>query len=178
MLGDHADAELLATQRARDRLQLAAKTDLTRVATFMYGRELSNRPYPEIGVSEPHHPLSHHGYDAEKLAKLGKLNTFHMRLFARFVERLRSIPDGDGSLLDHTLMLYGSGMSDSNLHLPYDVPTIVFGGATFGVKGGRHVRHPKGTPLSNLQIALLDKMGVPVDHFGDSTGKLGGLAEI
>jgi hypothetical protein len=157
---------------------LALQADLTRISTFMVGRELSVRTFPEIGVPEQHHGLSHHQDQPEKLEKQAKINVYHLTLLTHFLKKLQDTPDGDGSLLDHTLMLYGSGMSDSNLHLPYDVPTIVFGGSTFGVKGGRHVRHPKGTPLSNLQIALLDKMGVPVDHFGDSTGKLGGLAEI
>jgi hypothetical protein len=157
---------------------LALQADLTRISTFMMGRELSVRTFPEIGVPEQHHGLSHHQDQPEKLEKQAKINVYHLHLLSHFLERLQSTPDGDGSLLDHTLMLYGSGMSNSNLHLPYDVPTIVFGGATFGVKGGRHVRHPKGTPLTNLQITMLDKMGVAVDRFGDSTGRLGGLSEI
>ncbi len=151
---------------------LALQADLTRISTFMVGRELSVRTFPEIGVPEQHHGLSHHQDQIEKLEKQAKLNVYHLQLFTHFLERLASTPDGEGSLLDHTLMLYGSGMSNSNLHLPYDVPTIVFGGSTFGIKGGRHVRHPKGTPLTNLQLSLLDKMGVPADRFGDSTGRL------
>ena len=151
---------------------LALQADLTRISTFMVGRELSVRTFPEIGVPEQHHGLSHHQDQIEKLEKQAKLNVYHLQLFTHFLERLASTPDGEGSLLDHTLMLYGSGMSNSNLHLPYDVPTIVFGGSTFGIKGGRHVRHPKGTPLTNLQLSLLDKMGVPAERFGDSTGRL------
>lgn len=157
---------------------LALQADLTRITTFMMARELSVRTYPEIGVPDQHHGLSHHQDNVEKLEKLAKINALHMQLFANFLEQLHNTKDGDGSLLDHTLVLYGSGMSDSNKHLPYDVPTIVFGGKMFNVTPGRHVRHPKGTPLTNLQIALLDRMGVPIDSFGDSTGRLGGLSDL
>lgn len=151
---------------------LALQADLTRISTFMVGRELSVRTFPEIGVPEQHHGLSHHQDQPEKLEKQAKLNSYHLQIYTQFLERLAATPDGDGSLLDHTLLLYGSGMSNSNLHLPYDVPTIVFGGSTFGIQSGRHVRHPKGTPLANLQLSLLDKMGVRVEQFGDSTGVL------
>lgn len=151
---------------------LALQADLTRISTFMMGRELSVRTFPEIGVPEQHHGLSHHQDQLEKLEKQAKLNAYHLQLYSHFLTRLRDTPDGEGSLLDHSLLLYGSGMSNSNLHLPYDVPTIVFGGSTFGIKAGRHVRHPKGTPLTNLQLALLDKMGLSEDRFGDSTGRL------
>ena len=151
---------------------LALQADLTRISTFMVGRELSVRTFPEIGVPEQHHGLSHHQDQLEKLEKQAKVNTFHLQIYTHFLERLAATPDGEGSLLDHTLLLYGSGMSNSNLHLPYDVPTIVFGGAAFGIRAGRHVRHPKGTPLANLQLGLLDKMGVRVEQFGDSTGVL------
>jgi hypothetical protein len=144
----------------------------------MIAKEQSNRPYPEIGVAEPHHPLSHHQNNPEKLAKLAKVNALHMQLFAHFLKKLQTTPDGDGSLLDHTLLLYGSGMSNSNLHLMWDVPTMVVGGSEFGIKGGRHIRHPKGTPLANLQLTLLDKMGVRVDKFGDSTGKLNLVSDL
>ncbi len=151
---------------------LALQADLTRISTFMMGRELSVRTFPEIGVPEQHHGLSHHQDQLEKLEKQAKLNAYHLQLYTHFLTRLRDTPDGEGSLLDHSLLLYGSGMSNSNLHLPYDVPTIVFGGSTFGIKAGRHVRHPKGTPLTNLQLALLDRMGLSEDRFGDSTGRL------
>ncbi|MEQ1897562.1 MAG: DUF1552 domain-containing protein [Vicinamibacterales bacterium] len=151
---------------------LALQADLTRISTFMMGRELSVRTFPEIGVPEQHHGLSHHQDQLEKLEKQAKLNAYHLQLYSHFLTRLRDTPDGEGSLLDHSLLLYGSGMSNSNLHLPYDVPTIVFGGSTFGIKAGRHVRHPKGTPLTNLQLALLDRMGLSEDRFGDSTGRL------
>jgi hypothetical protein len=161
-----------------DLLVLAYQTDLTRVGTYMMGKEQSNRAFPQIGVSEPHHPLSHHQNNPEKLARLGKINVLHMTLFAQFLEKLQATPDGDGSLLDHTALLYGSGMSDSNLHLMWDVPAMVVGGQAIGMKGGRHVRLPKGTPLTNLQLTLLDRVGVRVDEFGDSTGKLNLLSEV
>ena len=157
---------------------LALQADLTRITTFMMARELSVRTYPEIGVPEQHHGLSHHQNLLEKLEKQAKLSMYHLRLFSHFLDRLAGTPDGDGSLLDHTLIFFGSGMSNSDLHLPYDVPTVVFGGPLYGVKGGRHVRHPKGTPLTNLQIALLDRMGVAVEKFGDSTGRIGGLSDL
>jgi hypothetical protein len=161
-----------------DLLTLAFQSDLTRVSAFMIGRELSSRAFPEIGVPEPWHPLSHHANNPEKLAKQAKLNAYHMSLFAHLLEKMRAIPDGDGSLLDHTVFLYGSSMSDSNLHRMYDVPTLVVGGPAARIKGGRHVRYKAGTPLANLQLSLLDKVGVRVDQFGDSTGKLDLLAEI
>ena len=151
---------------------LALQADLTRVSTFMMARELSVRTYPEIGVPDQHHALSHHQDQLEKLERQAKVNVFHMELFSHFLKALNAARDGEGTLLDHTTILYGSGMSNSNVHLPYDVPTIVFGGSLFGVKGGRHVRFPKGTPLTNLQLTLLEKMNVRVDKFGDSTGAL------
>jgi len=155
-----------------DLLALAYQSDLTRVATVMYGRESTLRTFPEIGVPESWHPLSHHQRDPVKLAKQAKLNTFHMKLFASFLERLASIPEGDGSLLDSTTFLYGSGMSDSDLHYPLDLPVLVVGGRTAGIRGGRHVKYEKGTPLANLQLTLLHKLGVPADHFGDSNNEL------
>ena len=151
---------------------LALQADLTRVSTFMMARELSVRTYPEIGVPDQHHALSHHQDQIEKLERQAKLNVFHMELFSHFLKALSSARDGEGTLLDHTTILYGSGMSNSNVHLPYDVPTLVFGGSLFGFTGGRHVRFPKGTPLTNLQLTMLEKMNVHVDRFGDSTGTL------
>jgi hypothetical protein len=155
-----------------DLMALAYQTDMTRVATFLYGREQSNRTYPEIGVPDPHHPVSHHQDRPDQLEKLAKINLFHMTLFAHFVERLRSTPDGDGSLLDHSLILYGAGLSNSNIHLHHDLPILLLGGASGGIAGGRHVRLPKDTPLANLHLTLLDRVGVPVDRLGDSTGRL------
>lgn len=155
-----------------DLLALAFQSNLTRVATFLTARELSNRIYPEIGITEPHHPLSHHMYDPQKLAKQAKLNVFHLRLFSHFLKRLKSIEDGDGTLLDHTMMLYGSGMGDSNAHNPLQVPTIVVAGEGTGIKTGQHIRVPRGTPLANLQMGLLERMGCTVEKFGDSNGTL------
>ncbi len=151
---------------------LALQADMTRISTFMMARELSVRTYPEIGVPDQHHALSHHQDQLEKLERQAKLNVFHMELFTHFLKALNSAKDGDGSLLDHTMILYGSGMSNSNVHLPYDVPTVVVGGKLFGITPGRHVRHPKGTPLTNLQLGMLEKMNVRVDRFGDSTGTI------
>ena len=152
---------------------LAYQADLTRIITFMLGHELSGRTYPEIGVSDAHHPISHHRNDPELIAKLAKINTYHLTLFASFVEKLRSTPDGDGSLLDHVMILYGAGMSDSNRHSPYELPILLVGGGAGQLKGGRHIRYPEGTPLANLHLTLLDKLGVPVERLGnDSTGRL------
>jgi hypothetical protein len=155
-----------------DLLLLAYQTDLTRVSTFMLSRELSGRSYPEIGITEGNHPLSHHQNDPEKTAKQAKLNTFHMKLYAYFLDKMKATPDGDGSLLDHTVMLYGSGMSDSNLHWPGNLPTLIVGGRKLGIPTGRHVKFPGGTPLANLHLALMDKFGVRMESFGDSKGRL------
>ena len=148
---------------------LAYQCDLTRVATFLMLREASVRSFPEVGVPDSYHPLSHHQNDPEKLARQAKVNAFHLKLFARFLARLGSTPDGDGSVLDHTLLLYGSGMSDSNLHMPANIPTLLVGGPALGLQGGRHLRYPEGTPLASLQLALLDKLGVHIDQFGNSS---------
>jgi len=146
---------------------LAFQSDLTRVTTFMMAREISGRTYPEIGVFEAHHPTSHHQNDRNKLTSLTKINTFHTTLFAYFLDRLRSTPDGDGSLLDHAALLYGGGMSDSDAHSPNNLPILVAGGAAGPVKGGRHIRYSKEV-LANLHLTLLDKVGVPVEHIGNS----------
>lgn len=155
-----------------DLLALAFQADLTRVATFMMGHEVSSRAYPEIGVPDAHHPISHHQGDAEKIAKCAKVNLFHMQVFSAFLERLRTTPEGDGSLLDNSILLYGSGMSDGNVHAHLDLPVLLAGGAAGQLKGGRHVRVPKGTPVANLHVTVLDRLGVPLDRFGDSTGAL------
>jgi hypothetical protein len=156
-----------------DLVTIAYQTDLTRVFSFLLGREASNRAYPEVGVPDAHHPLSHHQDNPEKMARLAKLNTFHLKLFARFVEKLQAIPDGDGTLLDHTIALYGSGMGDTNLHSALDLPTAVVSGSRIDIRTGRHVRYPidEGR-LTNLQLTLLEKLGLRVEHFGDSTGTL------
>ena len=155
---------------------LAYRTDLTRIQTFMLGRELSARQYPEIGVPDAHHPTSHHTNDPEKIASYGKINAFHTRLFAYYVDKLRATPDGDGSLLDHIVLLYGSGMSDGNAHATGNLPVVVMGGGAG--KGGRHIRYPDDTPLPNLHLTLLDRMGVHIDTLGDSTGRLEHLALV
>jgi len=151
---------------------LAFQANITRVVTFQLTREESNRTYPEIGVADPHHPTSHHGNDPEKLAKLAKINTFHMSLFADFLQKLKATPDGDGSLLDHTVYVYGSGMGNSSLHDHERLPMLVAGGAATGLKGNRHIRYEKGMDLANLHLTLLDRVGVHLDSFGDSTGEI------
>ncbi len=150
---------------------LAWQGDLTRVITFQLARETSNRTYPEIGVSDPHHPLSHHGNDPEKIARMAKINAHHVSLFAYFLDRLRQTPDGDGSLLDHSALLYGSGIGNPNIHDHTDLPIIVAGGAMAGLKHGRHIRYERATPLANLHLTLLDKVGVKIDSFADSNGR-------
>lgn len=157
---------------------LAYQSDLTRVITFMMAREASQRAYPEIGVADPHHPLSHHQNKSEKLAKLAIINAFHARLFAHFLEKLRATPDGEGSLLDNVAIVYGAGMSDSNQHLHSDLPILLAGGAAGQIKGGRHLRYPEDTPVTNLLLTLLDKVGVPAESVGDSTGRLVHLSGV
>jgi hypothetical protein len=161
-----------------DLIALAFQSDLTRVATFMIGREMSVRTFPHIGIAEPHHPLSHHQDNPEKLAKQAKLNAYHVKLFSRLVEKLATSTEGDGSILDHSIVLFGSGMSDSNIHAALNLPTLVLGGAAGQLKGGRHLKYPSGTPLTNLQLSLLEKMGLRMDRFGDSTGTLNLLTDI
>jgi hypothetical protein len=156
---------------------LALQGDVTRVITFQLARETSTRTYPEIGVPDPHHPLTHHGNDPAKVAKMAKINTFHVSLFADFIAKLRDTPEGDGSLLDHSLYLYGSGMGNPNLHDHVNLPILVAGGAAGKMRGGRHIRYEKPTPLANLHLTLLDKVGVPLDSFADSRGKIDGLFE-
>ena len=151
---------------------LAFQIDRTRVATFMAGHELSGRTYPEIGVPDAHHPLSHHRGVPAALEKLTKINTHHVSLFAEFLEKLHATPDGDGSLLDHVMIVYGAGMSDSNSHSPYNLPILLAGGGAGQLPGGRHLQYPEGTPLANLHVSLLDKLGAPIERIGDSRGPL------
>ncbi|MFM9937705.1 MAG: DUF1552 domain-containing protein [Novosphingobium sp.] len=153
---------------------LAMQADLTRVATFMTGREISNRTYPEIGVPDSHHMLSHHGKNPQKMAQLAKINRYHMEFFAYALKRLKETRDGSGSLLDSTLVIRGSAFGDSNEHDFMDLPVVVAGGL---VKGGRHLVAEKGTPMSNLMLAGLNLLGVPARAFGDSTAPLAGLAD-
>ena len=154
---------------------LAYQCDLTRITTFMMGREFTGRQYPEIGVPDAHHPISHHQGDRDKLAKLLKINTFHTTLFAYFLDKLRSTADGDGTLLDHVTLLDGAGMSDGNAHDPHNLPILLVGASGGQGKGGRHIRYSKGTPLANLHLTVLARLGVRVDRLGDSTGELNDL---
>jgi hypothetical protein len=151
---------------------LALQGDVTRVITFQLARETSTRTYPEIGVAEPHHPLTHNGGDPEKLAKVGKINAFHVSLFAYFLDKLKSTKDGAGTLLDHSVYMYGSGMGNPDVHDHVNLPILVAGGAAGSLKGGRHIKYDKPTPLANLHLTLLDKAGVRLDHFADSQGKI------
>jgi len=155
-----------------DLLALAYQTDMTRVSTFMLGKEVSVRAYPEIGVPDAHHPVSHHQNNPEQMAKLGRINAFHVQQFAYFLKRLQSTPDGDGTLLDQSMLLYGSGISDSNVHLHDNLPLVLVGGAGGQIKGGRHVAVPKDTPVTNLFVTMLDRLGVPIDRIGDSNGRI------
>jgi hypothetical protein len=157
---------------------LAYQSDLTRVITFMYGREQTDRPYPQIDVPEPHHSLTHHQNDPMKMEKCTKIQLYHVKLFADYLEKLRKTPDGDGSLLDHMMLLYGGGISNSDRHTHGPLPTLLLGGGGGTIKGGRHLVYPEDTPLTNLQLTLLNKMGVPAEKLGDSTGQFNELSEL
>jgi hypothetical protein len=150
---------------------LAYQCDLTRVITLMVGHEHSGMTYPQIGVPDAHHPISHHQQEPEKVAKVAKINAYHMQMFARYLEKLQATPDGDGTLLDHMTMMYGAGMADSNSHSPIDIPMILAGGGAGNLKGGRHIRF-KNMPLANLHLTLLDQLGVNWDKIGDSNGRV------
>ena len=156
---------------------LAMQADITRVMTFQLARETSTRTYPEAGVPEPHHPLTHHGNNPIKIEKVSRINAFHVSLFAGFLEKLKSTKEGDGSLLDNSLYLYGSGMGNPNVHDHTNLPIIVAGGAAGGLKGGRHIKYAEPTPLANLHLTLLDKVGVRIDRFADSSGLVTELTE-
>jgi hypothetical protein len=154
---------------------LAFQADITRVSTFMLARENSKQPYPEIGIAEEHHAVSHHGNVPARMALYSKINAYHVEQLAYFVKKLDSIHDGDGTLLDHSIVMYGSGMSDGNVHNNYSLPVVVLGGRSQGLGGNRHIRATKGTPLANLSLTLLDKLGVRIDHYGDSSGEVDSL---
>ena len=154
---------------------LAFQADLTRVFSFLFTRETTVRAYPEVGVSDAHHQISHLINDPEAVANVARVNAYHMSLFASFLERLRATPDGDGNLLDNVLIVYGAGIGNANLHSHDDLPIALVGGGGGRVRGDRHLVLPKDTPLANLYLTLLDKLDVPVDRFGDSTGRLHGL---
>ncbi len=152
---------------------IAFQADLTRVITFMMAREGSDRSFRQIGISDGHHPLTHHQNDPEKIEKVTQINSYHVKMLAYYLEKLRSTPDGDGSLLDHSMVLYGSSICDGNAHTHHDRPLVLVGGAAGQLKGGRHLRYPKETPMNNLLLTILDKAKVPVpEKLGDSTGEL------
>jgi hypothetical protein len=157
---------------------LALQGDVTRVITFQLARETSNRTYTEIGVPDPHHPLTHHGNDPEKIARMAKINAFHVSLFAYLLEKLKSTPEGDGTLLDHALYLYGSGMGNPNVHDHVNLPILVAGGGAGRLKGGRHLKFADPTPLANLHLTLLERVGVRMDAFADSTGTIDELLSL
>ncbi len=156
---------------------LAMQGDVTRVMTFQLARETSNRSYTEIGVPDPHHPLTHHGNDPKKVERMAKINAFHVSLFAYYLEKLKSTPEGNGSLLDHSLVLYGSGMGDPNIHDHVNLPILVAGGAP-AQKGARHITYAEPTPLANLHLTLLERVGVRMDAFADSKGRVDELLSL
>jgi Protein of unknown function (DUF1552) len=151
---------------------LAFQADITRVSSLMMARENVNRSYPEIGLPEAHHSISHHGNNPEKMKAYTKLNTYHVETLTYYLNKLKSIPEGDSNLLDNTIVLFGSGMSDGNVHNNFNVPVIVVGGQALQVKGNRHAKYPKGTPLANLMLGVMDRFGVQADKFGDSTSEI------
>jgi hypothetical protein len=169
-MGDDEHAKLMF-----DLQFLAYQADVTRVVSFLVAREQSQRTYPYIGVPNGHHDMSHHQNNPEKMAQNSKINAYHVSLLARLVERMRATPDGDGSLLDHAMLLYGSGMGEGDIHSPHDLPTILVGGGCGTLRGGRYLTPPANTPLMNLGLSLLDKAGVELDAVGDSTGRLADL---
>jgi hypothetical protein len=149
------------------------QADITRVSSFMIGREVSGRSYPEIGVPDAHHPLSHHGNDAEKIAKLTKINTLHMEQVAYYLKRMSETKEGEGNLLDHTLVMAGASLADPNRHDHRDLPVFVAGGL---IKGDRHVTVDKDTPMTNMMLSMMDTLGVEVHSIGDSSGRLSSFA--
>jgi Protein of unknown function (DUF1552) len=151
---------------------LAFQGDMTRVATFMVGHEMGGRAYPELGFGDQHHSLTHHQGDRAKIEKVIQIDIFHAKLYQYFLEKMRSVPEGDGSLLDHSLLVYGSPLSDGNMHLYRDLPVLLIAGAATGIEGNRHVRYADDTPMANLYLTLLGRLGVIVERFGDSTGQL------
>jgi hypothetical protein len=158
-----------------DLLALGFQADVTRVSCMQIARESSGRTYPQVGVPEGHHPVSHHQNDAHNIQQNTRINAYHMSLFAHFLEKLRNTPDGDGTLLDHSIMLYGAGMGDGDQHTPVDLPIAIVGGGCGRLEGGRHIKYPLNTPFMNLGLSLLEKVDVKVEKIGDSTGALTGL---
>jgi hypothetical protein len=158
-----------------DMIALAFQANLTRVATFMMAAEVSNRPYTHIGIPDAFHPLSHHANSPAKLERLAKIQIHHTTVFAKFVQKLQQTNDGEGSMLDHSIILYGSNMSNSHLHDHFPLPSAIVGGGCGRIKGNQHLRYPDRTPIANMHVALLNRAGVPTESFGDSTG---GFSEI
>lgn len=161
-----------------DLLVIAFQTDMTRVVTYMLAHEGSNRSYRSIGISDGHHSLTHHQNNQDKIAKVVQINEMHLKTFAYLIDKLNSTPDGDGSLLDHSMILYGSSISDGNAHTHDDLPLVMVGRASGGIRCGQHIRYPKDTPMNNLLLTILDKAGVPTEHLGDSTGEVKYLSEV
>lgn len=158
---------------------IAFQADLTRVVTFMMGREGSDRSYRNIGISDGHHPLTHHQNDPEKIEKVTQIDTYHVKLLSYYLDKLQAAKEGDGTLLDNSMVLYGSSLCDGNAHTHHDLPLVMIGGAGGQIKGGRHIRYPKETPMNNLLLTILDKAKVPVpEKLGDSTGELKILSEV
>jgi hypothetical protein len=157
---------------------LAMQADITRVISFQLAREASTRSYPEIGVTEAHHPTSHHGNDPEKLAKLAKINSYHVSLFGYYLEKLAATPDGDGSLLDHSMIVLGSGMGNPNVHDHTNLPIVVAGGGAGKLKGGRHIKYAEAVPMANLHLTLLEKVGIHLERFADSKGRVDELLSL
>ena len=170
-LGDHA-------RLMYDLMRVAFQTDMTRIATFMVTREGSSRTYREIEFPEAHHPLTHHQGDPEMIEKVYRINRYHMELFSEFIAKMAKTPDGDGSLLDHSMIVYGSGLADGNRHEHANLPVMIAGGACGTIKTGRHLDLPVKTPINNLYVSMLGRMGVPIESLGDSTGPLRELTEI
>jgi hypothetical protein len=160
-----------------DMQAIALQADLTRVSTLMMGREGSLRTYPEIGVPDPHHPLTHHRDNPEWIEKVTKVNVFHMEQFAKFVGKLAAMPEGDGTVLDHTVIVYGSGIADGNKHTHENLPVLLVGGGA-GFKGDRHLVYDDNTPMTNFYLTLLDRVGVREDQIGDSTGRVEHLTDV
>ena len=154
-----------------DMMALAFQANLTRVASMMMAAEVSNQPYNFIGIPDAFHPLSHHQNNPQKMDRLAKLQTYHTQVFAKFVKKLSELPDGEGSMLDNSILLYGSNMSNSNLHDHFPLPTAIVGGGAGKIKGNQHLRYPDRTPIANMHVALLNRVGISTEKFGDSTGQ-------
>ena len=161
-----------------DLMILAFQTDQTRIITGLLALEQSPRNYPEIGISEGHHGLTHHSGDKEKIEKVAQINEFHIKQFTYLLDKLKATKDGDGTLLDHSMIVYGSGLADGNGHRHENLPTVLAGRGCGTLAPGRHVKFADETPITNLHLSMLDRMGVPVDTFADSTGRLEGLSDL